>query len=198
MALGGDRVVGWAFRFRLCQFCHPAQSRPGRLGRSLVLVGLRRYGTVLADLRHGGNGTGRVGCARDGAGAGNKRVPEDPERRRFSIKPPTLVSWAWLPWPERSAYGAHAGILQWWPWRCPLKICRPSWRGIASRKFLICTWGRRCPGAFMRRVVQSVNGLKPDMVAVTGDLVDGSTEHLAEHVEPLRYLSSADGTFCDR
>ena len=47
----------------------------------------------------------------------------------------------------------------------------------------------------MRRVVQSVNGLKPDMVAVTGDLVDGSTEHLAKHVEPLRDLSSADGTF---
>jgi len=49
--------------------------------------------------------------------------------------------------------------------------------------------------AFMSRVVKAVNDLKSDMVAVTGDLVDGSTRHLAGHVEPLTDLDSPDGTF---
>ena len=55
--------------------------------------------------------------------------------------------------------------------------------------------GPTLSGAFMSRVVKTVNGLEADMVAVTGDLVDGSTEHLRKHVEPLTDLDSPDGTF---
>jgi predicted MPP superfamily phosphohydrolase len=55
--------------------------------------------------------------------------------------------------------------------------------------------GPTLSGKFLSRVVKTVNGLKADMVAVTGDLVDGSTEHLRKHVEPLTDLASRDGTF---
>ena len=55
--------------------------------------------------------------------------------------------------------------------------------------------GPTLSGAFLRRVVKLVNGLEADMVAVTGDLVDGSTEHLLQHVEPLTDLANRDGTF---
>jgi len=48
---------------------------------------------------------------------------------------------------------------------------------------------------FAASVVEAVNALRPDMVALTGDFVDGSVEHLEAAIEPLRELRSVDGTF---
>lgn len=48
---------------------------------------------------------------------------------------------------------------------------------------------------YVRRIVDAVNRLGADMVAVTGDLVDGSVPELARHVAPLANLSSTHGTF---
>jgi hypothetical protein len=48
---------------------------------------------------------------------------------------------------------------------------------------------------YLRRIVEAVNRLGADMVAVTGDLVDGSVRELAEHVAPLSALHSTHGTF---
>lgn len=42
--------------------------------------------------------------------------------------------------------------------------------------------------AFMKRIVDQVNALQPDVVAITGDLVDGSVLQLRPHVEPLSEL----------
>ena len=49
--------------------------------------------------------------------------------------------------------------------------------------------------AYLQRIVSRVNQLEADLVAITGDLVDGSVHELARHVEPLRHLSSTHGTF---
>jgi predicted MPP superfamily phosphohydrolase len=49
--------------------------------------------------------------------------------------------------------------------------------------------------AYLHRIVESVNRLGADMVAVTGDLVDGSVRELGAHVAPLAGLSSRHGTF---
>ncbi len=48
---------------------------------------------------------------------------------------------------------------------------------------------------YVQAIVDSVNGLGADMVAVTGDLVDGSVAELAGHVAPLGQLTSRHGTF---
>lgn len=48
---------------------------------------------------------------------------------------------------------------------------------------------------FVERVVDTVNRLQPDMIAHTGDLVDGSVKRLAYHVEPLSRLRSTYGSF---
>ena len=48
---------------------------------------------------------------------------------------------------------------------------------------------------FAQTVVDTVNGLRPDLVALTGDLVDGSVEHLSEGIAPLGSLKSQDGVF---
>lgn len=49
--------------------------------------------------------------------------------------------------------------------------------------------------AYLQRIVRRVNALGADVVAITGDLVDGSVAALAEHVAPLAQLQSRHGTF---
>ena len=48
---------------------------------------------------------------------------------------------------------------------------------------------------YLNAIVNKVNALKADAIAVTGDLVDGSVQRLAMHTEPLGRLSAPDGTF---
>jgi predicted MPP superfamily phosphohydrolase len=48
---------------------------------------------------------------------------------------------------------------------------------------------------YLQAIVQAVNRLDADMVAVTGDLVDGSVQDLGVHVAPLAALASRHGTY---
>lgn len=48
---------------------------------------------------------------------------------------------------------------------------------------------------FVEEVVAKINALEPDLVAITGDLVDGTVEDLAEHVAPLANIVAKDGVF---
>jgi predicted MPP superfamily phosphohydrolase len=48
---------------------------------------------------------------------------------------------------------------------------------------------------FARRVVERVNALQPDLVAVTGDLVDGSARRLAGEVAPFAELRAPLGVY---
>ncbi|MGJ7509360.1 metallophosphoesterase [Variovorax sp. GT1P44] len=48
---------------------------------------------------------------------------------------------------------------------------------------------------YIQRIVDAVNGLGADMVAITGDLVDGTVQELREHIAPLEGLRARHGTF---
>lgn len=48
---------------------------------------------------------------------------------------------------------------------------------------------------WLEDVVRRTNALDPDLVAITGDLVDGSVAQLGAHVAPLRDLRARDGVF---
>jgi uncharacterized protein len=48
---------------------------------------------------------------------------------------------------------------------------------------------------FVERVVEHSNLLEPDLIAITGDLVDGSVDELREHVAPLGRLRAKHGVF---
>ena len=49
--------------------------------------------------------------------------------------------------------------------------------------------------AYIERIVGKVNGLNADLVAITGDLVDGSVAELRRHIAPLADLRTRHGTF---
>jgi predicted MPP superfamily phosphohydrolase len=55
--------------------------------------------------------------------------------------------------------------------------------------------GPTIKSGYLQRIVDQVNSLNADMVAITGDLVDGSVRELGAHVAPLATLSSTHGTF---
>jgi predicted MPP superfamily phosphohydrolase len=48
---------------------------------------------------------------------------------------------------------------------------------------------------FIETIVAQSNALNPDLVAITGDLVDGTVEDLAEHVAPLAKLRAKYGVY---
>ena len=55
--------------------------------------------------------------------------------------------------------------------------------------------GATIKGDYLRRIVDAVNGLGADMIAVTGDLVDGTVRDLGRHTEPLSQLTARHGAF---
>ena len=48
---------------------------------------------------------------------------------------------------------------------------------------------------FVEAIVALVNGLKTDLIAVTGDLVDGSVQQLSPHTAPLAGLAARHGVY---
>ncbi|MFF0723455.1 metallophosphoesterase [Streptomyces sp. NPDC004134] len=46
-----------------------------------------------------------------------------------------------------------------------------------------------------QRIVDTINAQRPDLVAVVGDLVDGSVDHLGTAAEPLGQLDARDGSY---
>lgn len=48
---------------------------------------------------------------------------------------------------------------------------------------------------FVEKIVALVNGLKADLIAVTGDLVDGSVQQLSPHTAPLAGLAARHGVY---
>jgi uncharacterized protein len=48
---------------------------------------------------------------------------------------------------------------------------------------------------YVEKIVKAVNALKPDLIAVTGDVVDGSVRELEAHTAPLAQLRALHGAF---
>ena len=48
---------------------------------------------------------------------------------------------------------------------------------------------------YVEKVFDTIANVNPDMLAVTGDLVDGSVENLRSELEPFKDMIAKDGTF---
>jgi len=55
--------------------------------------------------------------------------------------------------------------------------------------------GRTIKRGYVEAIVDAVNALDADLIAVTGDLVDGAVQDLAPHTEPLARLRARHGAF---
>ena len=77
----------------------------------------------------------------------------------------------------------------------PIAGLPESLRGFSIVQITDIHVGATIKHGYVSRIVDAVNALEADMIAITGDLVDGSVVRLAQHTEPLGRLSSRFGTF---
>ena len=125
-----------------------------------------------------------------------RRAPEpSPERRLFL---------------SRAAAGASAviasGVSVYGTWRAfapaeltelPVKLPRlpRALDGLTIVQITDLHVGDLIGQRFLEHVVERCNALKPDLIALTGDLVDGSVKELAPTIATLQRLRSRYGTF---
>ncbi len=77
----------------------------------------------------------------------------------------------------------------------PIAGLPPALHGFTIAQISDIHVGPTIRANYVRAIVDRVNRLQADMVAVTGDLVDGSVAELAAHVAPLAALTSRHGSF---
>ena len=77
----------------------------------------------------------------------------------------------------------------------PIRDLPPELQGFTIAQISDIHVGPTIKKRYLAGIVNRVNSIDADMVALTGDLVDGRLEWLQEQVEPLRELQSRHGTF---
>ena len=77
----------------------------------------------------------------------------------------------------------------------PLADLPPQLEGFTIAQISDIHVGPTIKRNFVEAIVDRVNRLGADMVAITGDVVDGSVPELAHHTEPLGRLESRHGTY---
>ena len=81
--------------------------------------------------------------------------------------------------------------------RVPIRLPRlePAFNGFRIAVVSDIHLGPLAGRARTERIVRMINEAEPDLVAIVGDLVDGTVEELGSAAEPLQDLDSREGTF---
>jgi len=126
---------------------------------------------------------------------GHSITPANPERREFiqkmlSIGIVTGTSASTL----TGLYNARKGatIME---TTVPIKGLGKNLNGLTIAQVSDLHVGPTIKKGYVEQVVDQVNNLNPDIIAITGDLVDGSVKYLAKHVEPLKDLHANIGKY---
>jgi predicted MPP superfamily phosphohydrolase len=77
----------------------------------------------------------------------------------------------------------------------PLANLPPALHGFSIAQISDVHVGSQIKQQYVDAIVDAVNGLDADLIAVTGDLVDGSVRDLSRHIAPLGRLTARHGTF---
>lgn len=79
--------------------------------------------------------------------------------------------------------------------KVPLAGLPPALHGFRIAQISDIHVGPTIKRDYLARIVARVNALEPDLVAITGDLVDGRVAELAPHTAPLAGLRARHGRF---
>ena len=81
--------------------------------------------------------------------------------------------------------------------RVPIRLPRlePAFNGFRIAVVSDIHLGPLAGRARTERIVRMINEAEPDLVAIVGDLVDGTVKELGSAAEPLQDLDSREGTF---
>jgi len=134
--------------------------------------------------------------ARDAIGSSNRTVmPADPERRRFLIQSMNVgilgISGA------LTGYGVYEArrrpaIVQ---VMVPIADLPDDLEGFRIIQITDIHAGLTVERKFVETVVEQANELSPDIIAFTGDLVDGSVQKLRDEVAPMAELVAPHGRY---
>jgi len=124
-----------------------------------------------------------------------KRQPPAPEagisRRRFLAGATAAVAGASVARGMMSARGEHEVV----DVEVPLAKLPRALDGFTIVQLSDLHTGLTIDRDFVARVVEQANKLSPDLIALTGDLVDGPVDRLADDIAPLADLRARHGVY---
>lgn len=122
-------------------------------------------------------------------------APADPERRlAISRGIAGIVSLAALGAAGTGTVSA-LGQVAWRNVKVPLRRLSPSMSGFRIAQLTDLHIGPTLGKGWLRGVVEHTNAANPDLIVITGDLVDGSVEALRAETAPLADLKAKHGVF---
>lgn len=129
------------------------------------------------------------------SGGKDRDEPEDPERRRL------FSSTLGFGMVTAATAGAGVGLVQARgafdrvKVEVPIDSLPPEWDGFCIVQVSDIHIGPTIKEDFIARMVQVINEIDADAVVITGDLVDGSVQHLGPHADGLQKIRAKDGVF---
>jgi len=122
-------------------------------------------------------------------------APADPERRLLVAR--AVAGGAVLAAGGATAFSIHTALADPEIHEVPVRLARlpRQLSGLSIAQISDLHIGRTIGEREVRRVVAETNALRPDVVALTGDFVDGSVRMLEAAVAPLAALQSRFGVF---
>ena len=129
--------------------------------------------------------------------SGQSFIPHDPERRRAMLHTLNLGVFALTLGVGGAALAKSRQLAKVVALKIPIAGLPPALQGFRIAQISDLHVGPTIRREHMQAVVDVVNSLDADLVAVTGDLIDGPVSRLAPHVAPLADLKGRHGTwFC--
>jgi len=122
-------------------------------------------------------------------------APADPERRLLVAR--AVAGGAVLAAGGAAAFSIHTALADPEIHEVPVRLARlpRQLSGLRIAQISDLHIGRTIGEAEVRRVVAATNALRPDVIALTGDFVDGSVRSLEQAVAPLASLQARYGVF---
>lgn len=195
-------LVGEFVRLGLRIFGSGRQSQPDQLAAALAPAALpiavaSTPGTVEPERAGESDRTSESDRTEGSDRTGRPSVDDEREVNRRLFLARSIALGAGVAAASVGGYGMSRALADPVVRRVPVQIANldPGMAGFRIALFSDAHLGTIRRRAAMENLVGVVNGTEPDMVAVIGDLIDGSVADLGRDVAPMARLQSPHGTF---